>query len=303
MVPTAGSIDELAFFAVVASSETLTAASRELGCSLPVVSRRLSALERRLGVQLVQRGTRSLTLTPEGALLARGIAPILVDVQALEDQVSGQSAELRGRLLVETSLGLGRAHVGPLLGEFGAQHPGLEVVLTTSPLPLAPHRREFDVAVHVGAPHDSTLRMRRVATNRRVVCASPEYLNRRGRPETTDDLAHHNCIVLRENDGDFALWRFGEGRDAFRVRVGGTLSSNDGDVVTGWALEGRGVIMRSSWQVADLLAEGRLEQVLEDVPTPSADVYALHADSHHVPARVEAVIAFLGERLPERLHR
>ncbi|SFO67224.1 MULTISPECIES: LysR family transcriptional regulator [Actinomadura] len=303
MVHVAGSVDELRFFAVVAASETLTAASRELGCSLPVVSKRLAAMERRLGVHLVHRGTRKLVLTPEGAVLAKGITPILVDVQALEDEITGQSAELRGSLVVESTLGLGRAHIGPLLGEFGALHPRLDVQLTTTPLPLSPHRREFDVAIHVGAPHDSTLRMRRLAENRRVVCASPRYLAEHGRPSSVDELVDHNCIVLRENYSDYALWRFGDGPDEFRMRVDGSLSSNDGDVVTQWAIEGRGLIMRSMWQVASLLAEGSLVRVLEDVPTPGADVYALHADVHHVPVRITAVIDYLAEELPRRLGR
>ncbi len=295
------SVDDLRFFKVVAASETLTAAARGLGCSLPVVSKRLAAMEQRLGVQLVRRGTRKLVLTSEGAVLAKGIDPILTDVQRLEEQVAGGSADLRGSLVVESTLGIGRAHIGPLLGEFGARHPNLDVQLTTTPLPVAPHRREFDVAIRVGPIHDSTLRIRRLAENRRVVCASPAYVRRHGAPGTVGELAEHNCILLRENYGDYALWRFGAGPDEFRVRVGGTLSSNDGDIVTGWAIEGRGLIMRSTWQVAPMLKDGRLVRVLADVPTPAADVYALHADTEHVPARVTAVLDFLSERLPGRL--
>jgi DNA-binding transcriptional LysR family regulator len=296
-----GSVDELRFFATVAVSETLTAASRELGCSLPVVSKRLSALERRLGIQLVHRGTRKLVLTSEGAVFAKGIDAILADIQQLEDGVTGSPGELRGSLVVESTLGLGRAHVGPLLGDFGALHPALDVQLTTSPLPLSPHRREFDVAIHVGAPRDSTLRMRRLAVNRRVVCASPDYLEQHGAPSTVEELPDHNCILLRERHSDFALWRFGDDAHEFRVRVDGTLSSNDGDIVTGWAVEGRGLIMRSLWQVRPLLESGRLVQVLPDVPTPAAHIYALHADAPHVPPRVTEVIDFLSEELPDRL--
>lgn len=295
------SVDELRFFAVVAVSETLTAASRELGSSLPVVSKRLAAMEARLGVQLVHRGTRKLVLTSEGKVFAKGIGSILADVQHLEDQITGGSGELRGTLLVESTIGLGRAHVAPLLGEFGALHPGLDVQLNTSPLPLSPHRREFDIAVHVGAPQDSTLRLRRLAENRRVVCASPDYLARHGAPGSVDELSGHNCILLRENHADYAWWRFGEGAEEFRVRVDGTLSSNDGDIVTGWALEGRGLMMRSLWQVAPLLEAGRLVRVLPEVPTPSADIYALYADTHHVPARVTQALDFLTEEMPVRL--
>jgi DNA-binding transcriptional LysR family regulator len=297
----ASPVDDLRFFQVVAASETLTAASRELGCSLPVVSKRLAAVERRLGVRLVQRGTRRLVLTSEGEVYAARVGPILDQVRELEEQVSDGAGPLRGTVLVHATLGLGRAHVAPLLGEFVAAHPELHVQLRTSALPLRPHRREFDVAVHVGTPPDSTLRMRRLAGNRRVPCAAPAYLARRGAPERVEDLLDHDCIVLRENEGDFDLWRFGDPGAPQHLRVHGSLSSNDGDIVTDWALEGRGIIMRSQWQVQPYLERGDLVRVLPDVPTPAADIYALVPGDAHVPRRVGALVEHLAARLPGRL--
>lgn len=296
-----GPVDELRFFAVVAASETLTAASRELGYSLPVVSKRLAALESRLGVTLVHRGTRKLVLTSEGALYAARMERILNDVQQLEDSVGEASGELRGSLAVEATLGLGRAHIAPLLGQFAAQHPRLRVQLSTSPLPLSPHRREFDVAIHVGPPPDSTLRLRRLAENRRVLCAAPSYVRERGAPRSLDELTEHNCIVLRENESDYALWRFGDDVTQTRMRVDGTLSSTDGDVVTGWALQGHGLIMRSLWHVRPHLADGSLILLLPEVSTPRADIYALYAGSRHVARRVTDFIDHLAEALPRRL--
>ncbi|WP_233221753.1 LysR family transcriptional regulator [Streptomyces carminius] len=294
-------MDDLQFFHVVASSETLTAASRELGCSLPVVSKRLSALERRLGVRLVQRGARRLVLTSEGELYAARIEAILDQVRELEDTVTDGSGALRGSVVVEATLGLGRTHIAPLLGEFTAAHPELHVRMQTSALPLRPHRREFDVAVHVGTPPDSSLRMRRLAENRRLPCAAPSYLAEHGTPGSIEDLVDHNCIVLRENESDYALWRFGDADRPRHVRVHGSLSSNDGDVVTGWALEGRGVVMRSEWHVRPHLDRGELVRVLPHVPTPAADIYALLEDDGHVPRRVSALIDHLAARLPGRL--
>lgn len=293
------SLDDLQFFRVVASSETLTAASRELGCSLPVVSKRLSALERRLGVRLVQRGARRLVLTSEGTLYAARVETILGQLRELEDALTDRSAGLRGTLVVECTLGLGRAHVAPLLGEFAEAHPALHVRLQTSALPL--RRREFDVAIHVGTPPASSLRMRRLARNRRLPCASPSYLARHGTPARVEDLARHDCIVLRENESDYALWRFGDAGHPRQIRVDGSLSSNDGDVVTRWALEGRGVIMRSEWHVRPHLERGELVRVLPHVPTPPADIYALTEDDEHVPRRVSEFIDFLAARLPRRL--
>jgi DNA-binding transcriptional LysR family regulator len=134
-----------------------------------------------------------------------------------------------------------------------------------------------------------------------VVCASPDYLERAGAPLDVGDLADHNCIVLREKYSDYAQWRFGCDGDEFRTRVNGTLSSNDGDIVTAWALEGRGLIMRSSWQVAPLIASGRLVQVLANVPTPSADIYALYVGDRHLPGRVNQLLDFLAHHFPPRL--
>ncbi|MEQ0564817.1 LysR family transcriptional regulator [Amycolatopsis sp. NEAU-NG30] len=295
------SIDDLRFFRVVAASETLTAAARELDCSLPVVSKRLGALERRLDVRLVHRGPRRITLTAEGELFAARLETILDDLRELEDQVTHRSGDLRGSLVVQATLGLGRAHVAPLLGEFTARHPRLAVRLRTSALPLRPHRREFDVAVHVGQPPDSSLRMRRLAKNRRVPCAAPSYVERHGLPERLEDLDGHDCIVLRENEGDFALWRFGDARNPRQVHVRGRLASNDGDVVTAWALQGHGVIMRSEWQVRPYLRSGALVRVLPAVPTPPADIYALWDGDGHVPRRVGELVRHLAARLPDRL--
>ncbi|MEU0469094.1 LysR family transcriptional regulator [Amycolatopsis sp. NPDC006131] len=295
------SIDDLRFFHVVAASETLTAAARELGSSLPAVSKRLRALEQRLDARLVHRGTRRLVLTSEGELYAARLETILDQVRELDDLITHRSADLRGSVVVQATLGLGRAHVAPLLGEFTARHPQLNVRLHTTALPLRPHRREFDMAVHVGTPPDSTLRMRRLARNRRVPCAAPSYLDRKGMPERVEDLADHDCIVLRENEGDFDLWRFGTAGRPRQVRVRGRLSSNDGDVVIDWALQGHGVIMRSEWQVRSYLDSGELVRVLPGVPTPPADIYALLADDVHVPRRVRELIDHLAARLPDRI--
>lgn len=294
-------VDDLEFFHVVATSESLTAASRELGSSLPAVSRRLAALERRLDVRLVRRGARRLSLTSEGEVYAARAAQILDQVHELDELIADRSGHLRGTILVEASPGLGRAHVAPLLGEFVAGHPGVEARLQLSALPPQPHRRRFDLAIRVGQAPDSALLLRRMARNRRVACASPAYLAEHGVPGTLDDLADHDCLVLRENQADFAVWRFGDDDGTRHVRVRGTLSSDDGDVVTGWALDGRGIMMRSTWQVRPLLASGRLVQVLPDLPTPDADVVALVDADRHLPRRVRELVDFVAERLPARI--
>lgn len=284
----------------IAKNGSLTAASRELRCSLPTVSKRLAAMERRLGTRLIRRSTRKLVLTAEGQILAARSLRILDDIADLEDEVGASAGALKGRMTVRASLGIGRHHVSPIIANFSSLHPGIMIQLDTSALPLST-TAQFDVVVHVGLPRDSNLVLRRLAGNRRVVCAAPSYLAAFGEPKSTDDLGSHNCIVLRENDGDHATWRFGESGQDYGVRVDGSLTSNDGDVVTEWALAGCGIIQRSTWHVGRYLRNGQLRELLTDVPVPSADVHALFHDARNTTRRVRSFIDYLATELPARI--
>lgn len=297
----AASSDDIAFFDVVARSSSLTEAARVFGVSVSSVSKRLSQIEKRLGVLLIQRTTRRLTLTPEGERYAAGAGVIAAQLTELEESISEQHSELIGRARVRSTMGLGRAHIAPLISDFLDVHPRVQVELELSPLPLNVAGAEFDIGIRVGALQDSRLTAKRLCRNRKVVCASPEYLGRYGAPADVQDLERHNCIVLRENDGDYALWRFGSGADETSIRVTGNLLCNDGEVTTQWCLDGHGLIMRSLWHVAPYLRDGTLVQVLEEVPTPQADVYALYAATSFVPRRIRALIDHLAAGLPARI--
>jgi LysR family transcriptional activator of dmlA len=294
------SADDALFFAVVAKSSSLTEAARGLGLSVSSVSKRLSRIERRLGVRLIQRTTRRLALTSEGERYAAGATAIATELTELEDSLSEQG-ELVGRIRVHGTMGLGRAHIAPLLAEFGERHPRVQVDLELSPLPLNIADTTFDVAIRVGSLQDSRLTAKRLCRNRRVVCAAPDYLRRHGPPRKPRDLQHHNCIVLRQDEGDYALWRFGTETDEIAIRVGGNLSCNDGEVTTRWCTEGKGLIMRSTWHVAPLLRDGTLVQVLPDIPTPSADIHALYAATAHVPRRIRELVKHLADGLGDRI--
>jgi LysR family transcriptional regulator, transcriptional activator for dmlA len=294
------STDDVLFFGVVAKASSLTEAAREMGTSVSSVSKRLSRIEQRLGVSLMTRTTRRITLTTEGERYAAGSAAIAAQLTELEDSLSDHG-ELVGRIRVQASVGLGRAHIAPLVAEFCIAHPRIQVELELSPLPLNIADTTFDVGVRVGALQDSRLTVKRLHPNRRIVCASPEYLRMHSAPAQPRDVHNHNCIVLRENESDYALWRFGSDTDEFAIRVDGNLSSNDGDVITRWCVEGHGLIMRSIWHVAPLLREGMLVQVLADIPTPSADIYALYLATAHVPRRISSLVDHLAKGLAERL--
>ena len=164
-----------------------------------------------------------------------------------------------GGSAVHSTIGLGRAHIAPLLGTFSTLHPGVDIELDLSHLPLNIAGTSFDIAIRVGQLRDSRLKARRLHPNRRVLCAAPSYFNDRTRPTSLADLADHHCIVIRENETDYAIWRFGKDDDETAVRVHGSMISNDGDIATRWCLEGHGLIMRSLWQVAPFMRDGALE--------------------------------------------
>ncbi|MFF3227295.1 LysR family transcriptional regulator [Nocardia suismassiliense] len=295
------STDDVTFFDIVARSRSLTEAAREFGVSVSSVSKRLAQMEARLGVLLVQRSTRRLTLTPEGERYAAGASVIAAQLEELEDSIAEQRHELRGRVHVRSTIGLGRAHISALLADFVERNPQVQVDLELSALPLNIAGTGFDIDIRVGVLPDSRLTATRLRVNRRVLCASPEYLRRNGSPATLDELDQHNCIILRENESDYALWRFESGGKELAVRVAGNLISNDGDVITRWCLEGRGLVMRSLWHVDPLLRDGSLVQVLPDIQTPSADISALYAAAAPLPRRTRAVIDHLKAGLGPRI--
>lgn len=294
-------MDDLEFFEQISRSTSLTEAARSWGKSLPAVSKRLTRLEARLGVQLVRRSTRKLTLTPEGEQYAAGALAILQQRTDLEEGVSQRYGELQGRISVHSTIGLGRIHIAPLLGEFVRLHPRVTVDLELSALPLNIAGTSFDIGIRVGALEDSRLKSRRLAQSRRVICASPAYLATFGAPATLAELELHNCLILRQDSSDYALWRFGSQGDEKHVRVNGNMVSDDGEVVTGWCLQGLGLMMRSEWHANPLLREGALQRVLADIPTPPADIHAVYPAEVHTPRRVSAAIEFLTKGLAERL--
>jgi LysR family transcriptional regulator, transcriptional activator for dmlA len=297
-------LDDLAFFQRLAQAGSLTATARELGLSLSAVSKRLKQLEARLGATLASRTTRRLALTPEGErYLVRGAA-ILEELVELEEALGAQRAELSGPLKINATFGFGRRHVAPLLSSFRARHPGVESTLELTNFPLTPGEQGVDIGIRVGEPPDSRLVARRILANRRMLCASPGYVARMPPLATPADLAAHPCLVLRENDSDFALWRLerrdGEGGEQ-AIKVSGPLASNDGEVIVGLALDGHGIALRSWWDVHEHLAAGRLVELLPRWRGVRADFHAVYPQRRHVPARLRAFLDHLAEGMVGRV--
>jgi DNA-binding transcriptional LysR family regulator len=289
--------DDLYFFAAIQSSPSLAAAARLLNVSAPAVTQRLRALETRLGVHLVYRNSRQLTLTQEGELFAEHGRKIVDSLSDLNEALAHRRGEVTGHLRILAPLGFGRRHIAPLVSEFHAANPRLQMdLILTDRLGRTP-ANAWDLAIHVGSLQEATpsLTMRQLATNERFLCASPAYLRTHTPPTEPTGLLSHACIALRENDEDVTLWRFrskssGEEKS---VRVEPTLATNDGEVAKAWALAGRGLLIRSEWDVTEDLRTGRLVRVLKDYELPPAPIVALVGTRRD--ARVARTRKFLDE--------
>jgi LysR family transcriptional regulator, transcriptional activator for dmlA len=284
---------EMGFFSVLAARGSFSAAAAELRLTTPAISKRLAQLELRLGVRLVNRTTRRMSLTPEGEIYLAQARRILADIDDLERQLASSSARPQGLLRVNTTLGFGRAHIAPLVSEFVRRHPQVELQLQLTPDPPALSDDAFDVCVRFGEPPDARVIARRIAPNRRLLCASPAYLERAGTPRAPADLARHNCICIRQGYDAFGTWKLRQGRRTESVKVRGNLSTNDGEIAVRWALDGHGIILRSEWDVSRYLRSGRLVQVLDAYQTPGADIHAVYPQHHQTAARVRAFVDFL----------
>ncbi len=294
-------LSDLAFFSLVVKHGNLSATARELGLTPPAVSTRLAKLEQRLGVRLLNRTTRRVSVTQEGELYLAEGTRILADLQALERSVSSARAQPQGLLRLNATFGFGRAHIVPAVSDFCRQYPDVEVQMRLTDRPLNLIEENVDVAVRFGDLPDARLTARKIASNRRLLCASPRYLDVHGEPRAPGDLQRHRCIVVRENDVAYGTWRLESGARTETVKVRGTVSSNDGQSALEWALDGHGIVMRSEWETAAHLRAGRLREVLADWRTPPADIHALYPERLNLPAKTLAFVDFLSRRFARRV--
>lgn len=286
------------FFLVLARSESLAAAARELDVTPSAVTQRLQELEHRVGVRLVVRSGRRLLLTDEGELLADRGRDITDEIAELSETLVARRGEVAGHLRVIAPLGFGRRYVAPVAAAFLAEHPAVTLDLTLSDRLGWFADTSWDVAVHIGEIRPAGLAAQTLAPNRRLLCASPAFVERYGSPASPTALREFRCIALRENDEDVTMWRFTNAAgETSHVRIDPELASNDGDVVREWAIGGHGVVVRSEWSVADDVREGRLVPLLEDYALPSADVLALMGPRKGRSARTSKLVAVLRDAL------
>lgn len=270
-------LEDLRLVRAIGASRSLASAARLLDLTPPAVTIRLQRMEERLSARLAVRKSNGISLTDEGQRLYQEALDILERVEALPVHISGEHGEVQGTLRVVAPFGFGRKYVSRIVRDVQLAHPKLEISLHLSESPLT-HASGADVVVHIGTLKSSSWVGYPLAPNERFLCASPAYARRIKALNNPADLARCNCLCLRENDEDVPRWRFSQEGDSRRstvIRVAGALSSNDGTVITEWALAGLGIVERSEWDVAPLLADGKLVRLLPDWRLPSAPVTAL----------------------------
>lgn len=287
------SVSDLAFFALLIKHGSLSSAAQELDVTPPAVSRRLSSLENRLGIRLLNRTTRRISLTYEGELYLEEGRRILDDLDELEQRVSSGHSVPQGLLRVNATFGFGREYVTPIIADFLQMYPDVEVQLRLTDRPINLAEEGFDVCIRFGHIPDARIVARKIATNRRYLCASPEYLKKYGVPQSPADLQHHKCIVIHQANSSVGTWHLSNGVSSETIKVRGTVVSNDGEAAVLLALRGLGILERSEWHVAPYIRSGQLQLLLSDWELPAADIYVVYPVKKNLSAKVRAFVDHL----------
>lgn len=286
-------LKQIEAFVSAATRGSLSAAARVEGVTPAIIGRRLDALEARLGVKLLLRTTRKLTITFEGQAFLEDCQKTLNDLANAEAAVSLGGVRASGQLRISAPSGFGRQHVAPLVGDFMLANPEVRVNLNLSDRLVDLVNENIDCAIRIGELTDSSLISVRLGEMRRMVVASPAYLVAHGVPRQPADLANHECLSLGQQRG--WVFRDPDGNQVDTIKVGGSFECNDGAVLHEWALAGRGLAWRSLWEVGQDLKEGRLTSVLDAWQAPPMGIYAVFPQRRHLPLRVRLFIDLLKE--------
>lgn len=290
------SLEELRIFDAVVRSQSMSRAAENLGVTTAYISKKLKQVETMLGVKLFHRSTRKLSLTETGETMAEAAARVLESTQSMLDAISAERSIPRGLLRVCSSSGFGRSQLAPLLSELSALYPELQFQLELLDRPVDLLLEGFHLDIRVGAVQEPELITRLIRPNKRVLCASPSYLAERGSPETLPDLADHNCLVIRERDHLPGRWDLVSKSRTATIKVNGSLTSNNGEVVRQWILDGHGIGLRSEWDIKPLLDAGKLVRVLPAY-WQEANVMAVYPSRLASSARVRVCVEHLAHRL------
>jgi DNA-binding transcriptional LysR family regulator len=290
-------ISDLRLLVHLASAGSLSEAARRWDTSVPMMSRRLSAMEARLGVRLITRTSRRFALTDEGAMLHERALKILVDIAEAEAEASSKVGSPKGHLRVGAPSQFGRQRIAPLITRFNDQYPAVGVQLVLSDSGLEVVEDELDIAIRIGLPNEQDVVARKLLDGRRMACATPAYLQRRGTPQVPGDLLEHDCIRLVRGRHMADRWIFEEDGERREIQVKGTLSTTSGEVVYNWVLASRGIAVKTSWDIAEDLREGRLVECLAPYACDTIALYVVFATRRHMPPRMRVFIDFIAAAL------
>ncbi|MEO1145177.1 MAG: LysR family transcriptional regulator [Cyanobacteria bacterium J06638_22] len=290
-------------FVKVVETGGFSGAARQLGVAVSSVTRQVNALENLLHTQLLNRSTRSITLTPQGRKYYDKVVQILQDVEAANLSVAEQDDIPRGLVRVSLPVAFGRLHVAPIIQDFFGQHPEMQLDLKLSDALANPVEEELDVVIRLGNLDRSgaTWIVRKLGLYQRKVCGSPSYFQAHGRPNHPDDLVHHNCLRFSYSTG-YEIWRFRRDKEVCEVKVNGSLVANNAEVLRQVCLDGAGVILMPTWLIGEDVRASRLQTILNDFQFyPQADmdmgIYALYLPNRRHSLRVQTFIDFLAQRL------
>lgn len=286
-------LKQLESFVSVATRGSLTAAAKAEGVAPAIMGRRLDALEERLGVKLLVRTTRRITLTHEGSAFLEDCQRLITDLANAEASVSAGGVKASGHLKITAPAGFGRRHVAPLVPKFRDLHADVTISLNLNDRVVDLAAEGFDCAVRVGDLADSSLVSVRLADNRRRCVATPGYLKRQGTPQHPNDLVKFDCLTLSSDASQTRGWAFRVDDQLVHLKPGGPLDCSDGQVLHDWCLAGWGIAWRSTWEVDNDIAAGRLIEVLADFAAPANGIYAVFPQRKHLPLRVRLWIDFL----------
>lgn len=292
-------LKQIESFVAVATKGSLTAAANAEGVAPAVIGRRIDALEARLGVKLLVRTTRRISLTHEGSAYLEDCQRLLGDLANAEASVSAGGVKASGHLRITAPAGFGRRHVAPLVPRFAQLHPEVSVSLNLSDRVVDIVNEGYDCAVRVGSLPDSSLVSLRLADNRRLCVATPAYLKRHGTPAHPNELARHQCLSLSSDASQTRGWAFTVEGEVIHLKPPGRLDCSDGQVLHDWCLAGHGIAWRSTWEVEHEVGSGALVSVLDDFAAPPNGIYAVFAQRRHLPLRVRLWIDLLKQTYGE----
>lgn len=294
-------LENIRVFVRVVELGSLSAAGRHMRISPAVASHRMKELEKHVGVRLFNRTTRQLSPTEQGKLFYEGCLEVLHALEQAEATVAAVGGRPRGAIRVTVPLGLGRRVIGPAVPDFHALYPEIEVRLRLSDYMIDLAREGVEVAIRLAALNDSSLKMRNICSCERVLCAAPSYLERKGKPKGPEDLAGHNCLQLRYPGSTQFRWPLLTKDGITRLSVSGPFESDDGDILTDWALSGQGIIMKPLFEVADHLRAGDLRPILLETPPEPVSLAILYPHRRLLAPKIKAFADFMQERCQKEL--